>query len=328
MPATASTADREIVLSRTFDAPRELVFKVWTDPAHVPHWWGPRGFTTTTHKMEVKPGGVWRYVMHGPDGHNYENIITYVEVVRPERLVYKHGGDVDTEPVNFLTTVTFEERSGKTTATMRSVFPSTQARDHVVKNYGAIEGGKQHLERLGEYLSTMANNNPAASPVEPFVISRVFKAPRDLVWKAWTERDRLMQWFGPKGFPMTKATLDMRPGGTFHYCMVSPAGQEMWGKFTYREISPQDRIVLVSSFSDEKGGIAPHPMSPTWPLETLSTTTFADHAGIGRGTVMTIKWSPLNASAEQLATFNAARAGMTQGWTGTFEQLDEYLAKA
>src|SRR5258706_10882308 len=77
---------------RVFDAPRELVWKVWTEPEHIGKWWGPNGFTTTTHKMEVKAGGVWRFVMHGPDGRDYQNKITFIEVVKPERLVYKHGG--------------------------------------------------------------------------------------------------------------------------------------------------------------------------------------------------------------------------------------------
>src|SRR5207248_2469506 len=99
-PATL-VGDREIVATRIFDAPRELVFKVWTDPKHIGNWWGPKGFATTTFSMDVRPGGVWRFVMHGPDGRDYENKITYLEVVAPERIVYKHGGDADCEPVNF-----------------------------------------------------------------------------------------------------------------------------------------------------------------------------------------------------------------------------------
>ena len=122
MPATL-VGDREIVATRILNAPRELVFDVWTDPKHLTQWWGPKGFTTSTFAMDVKPGGVWRFVMHGPDGRDYENKITYVEVVKPERLVYKHGGDKDVEPVNFQVTVTFEAQGDKTKLTMRMVFP-------------------------------------------------------------------------------------------------------------------------------------------------------------------------------------------------------------
>ena len=145
--------DREIAATRIFDAPRELVWKVWTDPEHVGKWWGPNGFTTTTHSMEVKPGGVWRYVMHGPDGRDYRNKVTYVEVTEPERLVYEHGTDKDTEPVNHHVTVTFRDEGGRTRVDMRMVFASAEARTHVIETYGAFEGLKQHLGRLEAYLA-------------------------------------------------------------------------------------------------------------------------------------------------------------------------------
>ncbi len=158
-----------------------------------------------------------------------------------------------------------------------------------------------------------------------FVITREFDAPRDLVWKAWTERDRLMQWFGPKGFTMTQAKLDLRPGGIFHYCLRGPDGKDMWGKFVYREVEPPQRIVLVNSFSDEKGNLTRHPMSPTWPREMLSTTTFVERNG---KTTITIRWSPLNPTDAERKTFDESHEGMKIGWTGTFDQLAEYLAKA
>ena len=161
--------------------------------------------------------------------------------------------------------------------------------------------------------------------IRPFVISRTFDAPRELVWKAWTERDRLMQWFGPKGFKMTVANLDFHPGGVFHYCLRTPDGKDMWGKFVYREIVPPERIVLVNSFSDEKGGLTRHPMSPTWPLEMLTTTTFAEHAG---KTTVTVQWELLHPTDEERKTFDTSHDGMKMGWTGTFDQLAEYLAKA
>jgi uncharacterized protein YndB with AHSA1/START domain len=157
-----------------------------------------------------------------------------------------------------------------------------------------------------------------------FVISRTFDAPRDKVWKAWTDREQLMQWFGPKGFSMTTAKLDFRPGGTFHYCLRSSDGKEMWGKFVYREIVAPERIVLVNSFSDEKGNLTRHPFSPTWPMEMLTTTTFTEEKGT---TTVTVRWIPINATAEERKTFDDLRDGMRQGWTGTFDQLSEYLAK-
>ena len=106
--------DREIVITRLIDAPRDLVFEAWTDAKHLAAWWGPTGFTTTTSAFDMRPGGVWRFVMHGPDGRDYQNRITYDEIVRPERIVYSHGGGDDAEPVQFETTVTLEDIGGKT----------------------------------------------------------------------------------------------------------------------------------------------------------------------------------------------------------------------
>jgi len=145
--------DREIAATRILDAPRELVWKVWTDPDHIAKWWGPNGFTTTTYTMELKPGGVWRYVMHGPDGRDYQNKVTYLEVVEPERLVYTLGGGDDVEPVSHHVTVTFADLGGKTRIDMRMVFASAEARTHVIETYGAFEGLKQHLGRLEAYLA-------------------------------------------------------------------------------------------------------------------------------------------------------------------------------
>ena len=159
-----------------------------------------------------------------------------------------------------------------------------------------------------------------------FVLTRVFDAPRDLVWKAFTEPERMKQWWGPKGVKVIHLKMDLRPGGIYHYGMESPDGTVMWGKFVYREVVPQERMVFINSFSDEEGGVTRHPMAPTWPLEMLSVFTFEDAPG-GK-TKFTVRWSPHNASEEERKTFDAAHDGMTQGWGGTMEQLEAYLAKA
>jgi uncharacterized protein YndB with AHSA1/START domain len=313
-----NTGDREIVITREFDAPRELVWEAISNPKHVVNWWGPRGFTDTMIEMDFRPGGVWKHTLCGPDGVNYPNEAVFIEIVKFERIVYSHGGHRESGPsVRFTSTWTFEPlAANKTKITMRGVFPSAAERDRVVKEFGAIEGGKQTLERLSEHLPKML--------IKPFVISREFNAPRELVWKAWTERERLMKWFGPKGFTMPAAKLDFHAGGTFHYCLCAPDGKEMWGKFIYREIVPPQKLVFVISFSDEDGGVTRHPFSTTWPLEMLTTTTLVERDG---KTILTIEWVPLNSTDEESKTFDAARDEKTQDWTGTFAQLDEYLAK-
>ncbi|HKI99714.1 MAG TPA: SRPBCC family protein [bacterium] len=153
---TTLPSEREIVFTRVFDAPRALVFEAWTDPRHLVHWWGPRGFTLTIHEIAVQPGGMWRFLMHGPDGVDYPNVIVFDEVVPPERLIYSHSGEAEHDSARFQVTVTFAEQGHRTAVTMRMLFPSAAERDHVVKQYGAIEGGNQTLDRLTEYLGAMA----------------------------------------------------------------------------------------------------------------------------------------------------------------------------
>ena len=144
-----------MVGSRLIDAPRELVWSVWTDPKHLAQWWGPDGFTTTTSAFDFRPGGMWRFVMHGPDGRDYENRITFDAIVKPERLEYHHGGGDDVEPVQFRTTVTFEDLGGKTRVTLRGAFPSAEERARVIREYGADKGLVQTLARLDEYVTKL-----------------------------------------------------------------------------------------------------------------------------------------------------------------------------
>jgi uncharacterized protein YndB with AHSA1/START domain len=163
------------------------------------------------------------------------------------------------------------------------------------------------------------NKNPE------LVITRTFNSPRELVWKAWTEPERLMQWWGPKGFKMTVAKMDLRPGGVFHYGLRSEGGQEMWGKFVYREIVEPDRMVFINSFSDEKGGITRHPMSATWPLQVFNDLTLTEQAG---KTTLTIRGGPYSATEEERKTFEDGKDSIQKGFAETFGQLDAYLAQA
>ncbi len=174
-------------------------------------------------------------------------------------------------------------------------------------------------------MNTRKNNPTEALAQRPFIISRTFDAPRDLVWKAFTDPERMKHWWGPKGFTVRVAKMDFRPGGTYHYCLQSPDGKDMWGKFVYREIDAPERIVFVDSFSDEKGGLTRHPMHQAWPLEMLSTFTLTESKG---KTTLTIKWVPINATEAEHKTFEDGMASMNQGWTGTLDQLTGYLAKA
>jgi uncharacterized protein YndB with AHSA1/START domain len=159
-----------------------------------------------------------------------------------------------------------------------------------------------------------------------FVIARVFDAPRDLLWKCFTDPEHMKHWWGPKGFTVIASKMDLRVGGTYHYGMKTPNGGAMCGLFTYLEIVPQLKLVFVNSFSDEKGGVTRHPGSATWPLQMLSTFTFEDAPG-GK-TKFTVRWQTLDATAEEQNTFDTMHDSMTQGWSGTMDQLAAYLMTA
>lgn len=152
-------SDREIVFTRVFDAPRELVFQTWTDPRHLAQWWGPSGWTLPVCNVDLRPGGVWHYCMRSPDGQESWGKAVYGEIVEPERLVYVDAfsdAQGSTIPPQMLVTVTFEEQDGKTLMTMRTLFESAADRDAVIE-MGVIPGMNQTLDRLEELLATFGN---------------------------------------------------------------------------------------------------------------------------------------------------------------------------
>jgi uncharacterized protein YndB with AHSA1/START domain len=166
-----------------------------------------------------------------------------------------------------------------------------------------------------------AKNSPATEPAEPvLVLTRVFDAPRELVWKAWTEPEHFVRWWGPKGFTVPFCKIDLRPGGVMHFCMRSPEGRDFWNKGVFREVVEPERIVSTDTFADEEGNLiepAHYGMSPDWPSETLLTVTFVEHEG-------KTKLSLRHEVPESVAERNGAR----QGWTETLDRLAEYLAEA
>jgi len=157
------TDPRSIVGTREYDAPRDLVFAMFCDPKHLAQWWGPNGFRTTTLSFDMRPGGVWRFVMHGPDGRDYHNRVTYEEIVPPERLVYWHGGGEDVEPVQFRQSITFEDLGGRTRIVWRGDFDSAAERDRVIKEYGADTGLVQTMARLADYVVAQSSSTRPAS---------------------------------------------------------------------------------------------------------------------------------------------------------------------
>lgn len=168
----------------------------------------------------------------------------------------------------------------------------------------------------------------AIETTKEFVYSRTVDAPRDLVWKAWTEADRLAQWWGPKGCTIHVAKFELKPGGVFHYAMQFKPGHDMWGRFTYREIVPPERLVFINSFSDPEGGLTRAPFSQlnnSWPLEVLNTLTLTEQDG---KTTLTLRGGPINATVEEQRLYVSMFDSMRQGFGGTFDKLEAYLATA
>jgi uncharacterized protein YndB with AHSA1/START domain len=156
-PAQSATADREIVISRIIDAPRELVFEAFTDVRHLSRWWGPDGFSTTTRAFEFRVGGAWDFVMHGPDGTDYQEWIAWTEIVPPQRIALLHGETRD-DPNAFQSLLTFAPEGGATRIEMRTLFPTRAMRDEAVEKYRAVEGGLQTLGKLAEYVTGILLN--------------------------------------------------------------------------------------------------------------------------------------------------------------------------
>ena len=152
---TAWALDREIVLSRVIAAPRNLVFKAWTDPQHLPRWFGPAGFKVETQEIDIRAGGRWRFVFVAPDGTRYDNRMVFLKVEAPHLLEIDHGTDKDDDPGRFRVIVTFDEQSdGKTVITLRQLHPTSAQRDAGI-SFGAVELGYQTLDKLALHLAAM-----------------------------------------------------------------------------------------------------------------------------------------------------------------------------
>jgi uncharacterized protein YndB with AHSA1/START domain len=314
----AKSKSNEIKLTRIYDAPVKAVWDAWTDPKQAAHWWGPRGFTITTHSKDLRPGGSWRYTMHGPDGTDYPNTTQYLEVEKHSRLVYDHGGHDDRPPL-FRVTVLFSESKGKTKMEMTMALATPEAAEETRK-FIKKAGGDSTWDRLAEYLEKEASGK------ERFVINRTFDAPIDLMYEMWTNPKHFSQWLPPTGFNMTFVRADIKPGGSSFYYM-SNGETKMYGRANYLEFERPRQVKYTQQFCDENEKISRHPFAPTWP-ETMLTTVTLSEEGPDQ-TRVTITWEPYGSvTHEELETFIKARGGMTQGWTGSFDKLEAYLAES
>ncbi|MBW4655980.1 MAG: SRPBCC domain-containing protein [Kaiparowitsia implicata GSE-PSE-MK54-09C] len=251
-------ADRTLVITRVFNAPRDLVWQVWTDPNHIAQWWGPRGFTTRVDEMDLRPGGQSRYVMIGPDGTEYPAKGVFKEVVPPERIVstdeFGEGYDtlIDADlPQGMVMTTLFEDLGHQTKLTLEILHPTVEdRRKHeamgvVAGWHSSLDCMTEHLERLG----AQPGHGLGMSLVgdRDLILTRSFRAPRPQVWNAWTQPQHVQRWFGCGDMPMTECTIDLRVGGTWRYVLQNPSG-DMALSGEYLEVTPCDRLVATERY--------------------------------------------------------------------------------
>jgi uncharacterized protein YndB with AHSA1/START domain len=314
----AKNTSNEIRITRIYDAPVKAVWDAWTDPAQVAKWWGPRGFTITTHSKDLRPGGHWTYTMHGPDGVDYPNTTTYHEVEKGSKLVYDHGATADRPPL-FRVTALFSETKGKTKLEMTMSLATPEVAEETRK-FIKKAGGESTWDRLAEYLEKEASGK------DKFVINRSFDAPINVMFDMWTNPKHFSKWLPPTGFDMEFIRVDIRSGGSSFYVMKG-ANFTMYGRAEYLKIEKPDTIIYTQQFCDADGNISRHPMAPTWPETMLTTVKFAEEGP--QRTRVTVTWEVVGkATAEEMETFIKGRAGMTQGWTGSFDKLEVYLLKS
>lgn len=305
----------ELYISRIYNASVKQVWNAWVDPKQVAQWWGPRGFTLTTKRKDVRTGGDWLYTMHGPDGVDWPNHTKFLEVDPYKRLVYDHGGFEDKPPM-FRVTVLFTELKGKTKMEMTMTLPTPEAATETRK-FIKKAGGDSTWDRLAEFLEKESSSK------EVFVINRSFDTDIETMYELWTNPKHVMNWTPPTGFTGRYISADIRPGGESFYEMAGN-GFTMYGKARYLEMTKPTRLVYTQVFTDKNGSISRHPMAPTWPEAMKTTVTF--HEEGARQTRVTVEWEVFGAaSAIEHETFKGAKGGMTQGWTGSFDKLEEYL---
>jgi uncharacterized protein YndB with AHSA1/START domain len=307
------TLTETLVLERTFNAPVETVWKAITELDRMKQW-----YFEELESFQPEVGFQTQFNVHH-NGKNFLHLWKVTAVVLGQKITYswKYGGFPGESFVTFELFAEADKTRLRLTHSDLETFLPERNPDLARENFEA--GWKSIVSQLQPFVE---EGVPVVD--REFVISRTFDAPRDVMWKAWTESEQLAKWFGPKGVTIVSAKNDLRLGGVFHYGMRTPDGTVMWGKWIYREIVPPERLVFIVSFSDEKGGLTRHPFSESWPMEMLSTVTFAERQG---KTEVTVRWTPHNATESERKTFDEGHEGMKQGWSGTFDQLADYLAQ-
>ena len=313
---------RDLIIIRLFDAPRELVWKAWTEPERVMHWWGPKGFTSPVSRIDLRVGGEYLNCMRSPDGKDYWSKGIFLEIVAFERLVMtdsfadENGHTVPASyygmskyfPLELLITVIFEDHDGKTKLTLRhtDMPPGPDSE-------GAEQGWNESFDKLAKYLETeksiiSGKNVPRFElPSDrEVVITRIFDAPRDLLFRASTNPDLIPQWWGPKRFATKVEKMDVNPGGVWRFIQRDKDGNEYAFNGVYREIVPPEREVHTFEFEGMPGHVI------------LEISTFEEFEGKTKLTVTDL----FQSVEDRDGMFNS---GMKDGATESMDRLEEIV---
>ncbi|MCF8246858.1 MAG: SRPBCC domain-containing protein [Saprospiraceae bacterium] len=297
---------RPLVIERTYPVPPELVWQALTDPIQMKKWY----FDLPDFKAEV--GHRFQFE-GGPPEKTYLHLCEVKAAVPNQKLAYswRYDGYPGDSLVTFELFAEGEKTRVKLTHSGLESFAAANNPDFAAKNF---EMGWTDI--LGRSLMDFLQITPGLS------FTRVLDAPRELVFKAWTQPERLAKWWGPTGMELKVLKFDLQPSGIFHYSMSAKNGFQMFGRFTFREITSPERLVFINSFADEEGNIIPAPIIENFPLEVHNVLTFTEQDG---KTIMTLQGGPLRASETEIATYRGMKESMEKGFGGTFDQLVEYL---
>lgn len=314
----ATEKPNELRITRIYDAPVSAVWEAWVDPKQVAKWWGPRGFTITTHSKDLKVGGHWRYTMHGPDGTDYPNHTIYHEVREQKLLVYDHGGYEDRPPL-FRVTVKFDDLGDQTRMEMIMACPSPEAAEETKKFIKNAQGNST-WDRLGEYLEKKLQDR------DVFVINRNFEAPRQTVFEYWTDPSKFSGWLGPAGATMEIIEGEVQEGESLFFKMTFPPVPGYFARASYLAINEPDYLEYTQSFADESGKLTKHPFVQNWP-DYFNTKVFFAEEGPNQCRV-TVIWEPHGKfSADEMNTFVRMKGDCTTGWNQSFDSLEKLLAQ-
>jgi uncharacterized protein YndB with AHSA1/START domain len=315
---TAIPGSLEAVITHKFDAKRDLVYRIYTDPKLIPEWWGPRNLSTTVEMMELRPGGIWRYIQRDAQNNIFAFHGVYHSIEPNKQIISTFEWEGMPGHVIFETTK-FEEQEGKTIVTQQSIFQSVEDRDGMIQQgmeQGMVEGDERINELLARFQGGQKMGKPMAHHNEEgrsITITRTFNAPRERVWQEWTNPDMYMCWWGPKDFTAPYAKFDLHVGGKFLSCMRGPDGKEYWDTGTFREIQENSRIVYTDTFADEKGNPVPasyYGMPGDEPTEMEVELTLSEEGG---RTVLTLEHCGF-------ADAQLARQA-EEGWNQSFDKM-------